>query len=246
MCTAIIPVYALLPRASRPPAGRQRQGDLVLSACMRCHDRDKLAGPDAGHWPAFGPGKSPEEWAARHEFHDVPTTPAPALTPDQVPQSSPSSPGEGSSEPRSGRWVSGLRDPLRRQSERKVTPGTRPTIRRSRPTALSGTRARRATGWVVSIPAQVRSRDYLALTESPRGSCTASGCTGSSPKTRTATIWVHPDSSIKHHPGSSIPKTGAVTKYTMPDPAAGGPHTPIFDQKGTLWFTMQQGIWSDG
>jgi virginiamycin B lyase len=25
----------------------------------------------------------------------------------------------------------------------------------------------------------------------------------------------------------------------MPDPAARDPHTPIFDQKGTLWFTLQ-------
>ena len=27
----------------------------------------------------------------------------------------------------------------------------------------------------------------------------------------------------------------------MPDPAAHDPHTPVFDQKGTLWFTVQEG-----
>src|SRR2546425_12110110 len=36
--------------------------DLVERHCMRCHDALKLAGPDGGHWPAFGPGKSSEEW----------------------------------------------------------------------------------------------------------------------------------------------------------------------------------------
>ena len=30
-----------------------------------------------------------------------------------------------------------------------------------------------------------------------------------------------------------------VTEYPMPDPAVRDPHTPIFDQKGTLWFTAQ-------
>ena len=34
--------------------------ELVQHHCMRCHDEQKLAGPDGGHWPAFGPGKSPE------------------------------------------------------------------------------------------------------------------------------------------------------------------------------------------
>jgi virginiamycin B lyase len=28
----------------------------------------------------------------------------------------------------------------------------------------------------------------------------------------------------------------------MPDPKARGPHTPIFDQKGILWFTLQSGM----
>ena len=39
--------------------------------------------------------------------------------------------------------------------------------------------------------------------------------------------------------GKLNPKTGEVTEYKMPDPAARDPHTPIFDKKGTLWFTLQ-------
>ena len=52
--------------------------------------------------------------------------------------------------------------------------------------------------------------------------------------------------------GKLDPKSGEITEYHMPDPPAGvgrrvpsgertlDPHTPIFDQKGFLWFTMQQ------
>src|SRR5437016_12585253 len=43
----------------RLPEGRGK--DLVERHCMPCHDAEKLAGPDGGHWPAFGQGKSPEE-----------------------------------------------------------------------------------------------------------------------------------------------------------------------------------------
>ena len=35
--------------------------------------------------------------------------------------------------------------------------------------------------------------------------------------------------------------TGIVTEYPMPDPQARGPHTPIFDQRGVLFFTLQSG-----
>ena len=41
--------------------------------------------------------------------------------------------------------------------------------------------------------------------------------------------------------GKLDPKTGQYTEYPMPIPEARGPHTPIFDQKGTLWFTLQSG-----
>src|SRR5437773_3675351 len=44
----------------RLPDGRGK--DLVERHCMRCHDAQKLAGPDGGHWTALGPGKSPGEW----------------------------------------------------------------------------------------------------------------------------------------------------------------------------------------
>jgi len=52
--------------------------------------------------------------------------------------------------------------------------------------------------------------------------------------------------------GKLNPKSGEITEYHMPDPppnvgrrTASGertldPHTPVFDQKGFLWFTMQQ------
>ncbi|MGH2399852.1 MAG: virginiamycin B lyase family protein [bacterium] len=41
--------------------------------------------------------------------------------------------------------------------------------------------------------------------------------------------------------GKLNPRTGEVTEYPMPIPEARGPHTPIFDQKGMLWFTLQSG-----
>jgi virginiamycin B lyase len=43
--------------------------------------------------------------------------------------------------------------------------------------------------------------------------------------------------------GRLDPKTGMTTDYPVEkaDPMARGPHTPIFDQKGTLWFTLQSG-----
>lgn len=43
--------------------------------------------------------------------------------------------------------------------------------------------------------------------------------------------------------GKLDPKTGNVTEYPVQkaEPTARGPHTPIFDQKGQLWFTLQSG-----
>src|SRR5262249_44225455 len=41
--------------------------------------------------------------------------------------------------------------------------------------------------------------------------------------------------------GKLDPRTGNVTEYRMPDPAAKDPHTLIFDHDGILWFTVQQG-----
>ena len=47
--------------------------------------------------------------------------------------------------------------------------------------------------------------------------------------------------------GKLDPSTGEVTRYPVPEAAvapagARGPHTPIFDQNGTLWFTLQSGM----
>src|SRR6266571_3343646 len=39
--------------------------------------------------------------------------------------------------------------------------------------------------------------------------------------------------------GKLDPKTGEVSEYPMPDPAARDPHTLIFDPSGILWFSVQ-------
>jgi len=41
--------------------------------------------------------------------------------------------------------------------------------------------------------------------------------------------------------GRLDPQTGKLTIYMMPDSTARDPHTPIFDAKGDLWFTVQGG-----
>ncbi|MEK4031668.1 hypothetical protein WOC76_21130 [Methylocystis sp. IM3] len=38
--------------------------------------------------------------------------------------------------------------------------------------------------------------------------------------------------------GKLDPASGDVREFTLPDPAARDPHTPVFDQKGVLWFTV--------
>ena len=42
--------------------------------------------------------------------------------------------------------------------------------------------------------------------------------------------------------GKLNPMTGEVTQYPVTKEGARGPHTPIFDQTGTLWFTLQSGM----
>src|SRR5256885_16298804 len=64
----------------RLPDGRGK--DLVERHCMRCHDAQKLAGPDGRHWPAFWPGKSPGESPRVMSFLG---TSCPTLTADVVP-----------------------------------------------------------------------------------------------------------------------------------------------------------------
>src|ERR1051325_6691221 len=44
----------------------------------------------------------------------------------------------------------------------------------------------------------------------------------------------------QHYIGKLNPKTGEITEYQVPMPGR-SPHTPIFDQKGMMWFTMQSG-----
>ena len=39
--------------------------------------------------------------------------------------------------------------------------------------------------------------------------------------------------------GKLDPKTGNITEYKMPDPAAKDPHTAVFDDKGRMFFTLQ-------
>ena len=46
----------------------------------------------------------------------------------------------------------------------------------------------------------------------------------------------------KQYIGRLDPATGEVTEYPLTDPKARGPHTPIFDERGTLWFTLQSGM----
>ena len=41
--------------------------------------------------------------------------------------------------------------------------------------------------------------------------------------------------------GKVDPKTGSVTEYKLNNAEARGPHTPIFDKKGQLFFTIQNG-----
>ena len=42
--------------------------------------------------------------------------------------------------------------------------------------------------------------------------------------------------------GKLNPGTGEVTRYPVSTEGARGPHTPIFDQSGSLWFTLQSGM----
>jgi len=49
-------------------------------------------------------------------------------------------------------------------------------------------------------------------------------------------IWF--TANYKGYIGKLDPSTGKVTSYPILDPAARGPHTPVFDQKGILWFTL--------
>jgi virginiamycin B lyase len=51
-------------------------------------------------------------------------------------------------------------------------------------------------------------------------------------------IWF--TASFQGYIGKLDPKTGTITEYHLPDPAASDPHTPVFDRTGVLWFTVQR------
>ena len=46
----------------------------------------------------------------------------------------------------------------------------------------------------------------------------------------------------RNYIGKLNPRSGEVTQYPVSMEGARGPHTPVFDQEGTLWFTLQSGM----
>src|SRR5215468_7951677 len=104
----------------RLPDGRGK--DLVERHCMRCHDAQKLAGPDGGHWPAFGPGKSREEW---QRFVNMMSTYGRTLTKEEEPIVTAylATALGGPARPRGVRLAGPIEATIR---EWKVTPGPRP------------------------------------------------------------------------------------------------------------------------
>ena len=46
----------------------------------------------------------------------------------------------------------------------------------------------------------------------------------------------------RNYIGKLNPATGEVTQYPVSKEGVRGPHTPVFDQNGTLWFTLQSGM----
>ena len=233
MLSAVCVVYATAAWSQVVlPEGKGKE--LVLRACVGCHSLEKLAGPDGGHWPAFGPGKSREEWQRVINFMMTYRTP---LTRDEVPvvvdYLAKAFPGPARP---AGVRITGPVDASIR--EWKVpTPGSRPHDPAVAPdgaawyTAQANSRLGRLdprTGQFTEYPLQA-DNPRLPYGVGPHGLVAD----------KDGNIWY--TGQLDGHMGKLDPMTGAVTKYKMPDPAAGGPHTPIFDQKGTLWFTLQQG-----
>jgi virginiamycin B lyase len=213
------------------PAGEGKA--LVERHCMRCHDAQKLAGPDGGHWPQFGPGKSADEWQRVMGFMG---TYGLTLSREEVPIVTAylTKALAGPARPAGVRVAGPVEATIR---EWKVTPGTRPHDPAVAPdgsvwyTGQAGSRLGRLdprTGEVKNFPLRP-DNTKLPYGVGPHGLVAD----------KDGNIWY--TGQQDGHVGKLDPKTGAVTKYKMPNPAAGGPHTPIFDQKGTLWFTMQQG-----
>ena len=207
---------------------------LVERACVRCHNLEKLAGPDGGHWPAFGPGKSRDEWQRIMNFMMTYRTP---LTRDEVPIVT-------------DYLAKAFPGPARPAGVRMAGPVDASIREWTLPTAGTRTHdpavAPDGTVWYTGQansrlgrfdPRTSQFREYPLQADNVRLPY------GVGPHGLVAdkdnNIWY--TGQADGHMGKVDPKTGAVTKYKMPSPAAGGPHTPIFDQMGTLWFTLQQG-----
>ena len=214
------------------PEGKGRE--VILRACVRCHSPQKLAGPDEGHWPAFGPGRSRAEW---QRIIDMMQTYGTALTSDEVTLvvNYLAAGFPGPARP-AGVSVAGPVDASIREWK-LPTPGSRPHDPAVAPdgavwyTAQANSRLGRfdpKTGQFREYPLQPENT-RLPYGVGPHGLVAD----------KDGAIWY--TGQLDSHMGRIDPKTGAVTRFTMPQAGAGGPHTPIFDQKGILWFTMQQG-----
>ena len=57
---------------------------------------------------------------------------------------------------------------------------------------------------------------------------------------RDGNVWY--TGNFQRHIGKLDPRTGEVTEYPLNEAEARGPHTPVFDQQGVLWFTLQSGM----
>lgn len=206
---------------------------LVQRACVRCHGLGKLAGPDEGHWPQFGQGRSREEWQHIMRFMMGYGT---ALSGDEATTVTEylAVAFPGAPQP-TGVPVAGPVDASIREWK-LATAGSRPHDPAVAPdgtvwyTAQAKSRLGRLdprTGQFREFPLQA-DNPALPYGVGPHGLVPDSD----------GNIWY--TGQLDGHLGKLDPRTGTVTKYQMPA-GAGGPHTPIFDQKGTLWFTMQQG-----
>lgn len=229
---AMLLVYAV-PAWSQVVLPEGKGKELVQRACVRCHGPEKLAGPDGGHWPAFGPGKSRDEWQRIMNFmmtYGTPlTTDEARVVTDYLAKAFP-----GPARP-AGVRVPGAVDAS--ITEWKLpTPGTRPHDPEIAPDGTAWYTGQANSRLGRFDPRTGQFREYPLQPDNPRLPY------GVGPHGLVAdkdgNIWY--TGQLDGHVGKLDPKTGAVTKYKMPA-GAGGPHTPIFDQKGTLWFTMQQG-----
>ena len=207
--------------------------ELVQRACVRCHSLGKLAGPDEGHWPQFGSGRSREEWQHIMRFmmsYGTALTGNEAATvTDYLAKAFP-----GPAQP-AGVGVAGPVNASIREWK-LATSGSRPHDPAVAPDGMVWYTGQAKSRLGRLDPRTGQFKDYPLQPDNPRLPY------GVGPHGLVAdkdgNIWY--TGQADGHMGKLDPKMGAVTKYKMPA-GAGGPHTPIFDQKGTLWFTMQQG-----